>query len=90
MPCPTCSATLAKLAETNDGDRIFYHCERCGTVAVQDAGDPPERRPFGDVYVPKLVERCRAFEAQRLVLKDGLWVSLGIRDAIHSPEARPS
>ena len=87
--CPTCGHTMAKLCVSQQGDSHF-HCERCGTVVVE-TGDTIDPR---DVYVPKLVERCREYEGE--FDKENIaqfyrntWNRLGIRESIHSPEDRP-
>lgn len=61
------------------------HCPRCGTMVMDD-------RP----YVPKLVARCREFEAwckEAHGWKDTnhykKWHSTGIEETINAPENRP-
>lgn len=60
MPCPNCDHTMQCLAVV-DGGRVHW-CPRCGTVRHNDIAhqhpDMPDR-----VYTPKLVERCRKFDA---------------------------
>lgn len=88
MPCPSCGHTLARIcteAETVD----HWHCERCGTMVA--------RYPNGheNVYVPKLVERCRQFEQAEIRALDPLhpapklWHRLGIAESINVPSNRP-
>ncbi len=82
MPCPTCNATLNHVAD------FVYLCPRCGTARVTLAGNS---RP--DIYVPKLVERCRGISkelphctGEQLRL---LWHRYGIAESINTPEGRP-
>jgi Zn-finger nucleic acid-binding protein len=84
MPCPTCSATMARLA--SDNGFSFFLCPRCGTVSRQ-GGTMPE------TYVPKLVERCREFEKTHIPRTSGymdLWKRDGIAESIHVPGERPN
>lgn len=88
MPCPTCSCTLGKLCDSDRGPH--WLCERCGTVVVYYPGDGEVVR---DIYVPALVNRCRKFEPMlALVAARGdatPWRTLGIAEAINTPENRP-
>ncbi len=88
MSCPTCSHTMATiLAAAPDGYPCIRHCERCGTMTVLRAKD------YSDVYVPKLVGRCRGLYAST---SEGAWTRLnrnilrkiGIAESIHLPENR--
>ncbi len=96
MDCPTCSHTLARIC-TEAGTVEHYHCERCGTAVAEY---PDGRR---NVYAPKLVERCRAFEGglrrppgERHTADEifgGLqttWRTLGIAESIRAPADRPA
>ncbi len=79
MPCPTCSHTQAKLADT------FWHCERCGTVSEI-------RSDLRNDYVPKLVDRCRGFERMMAMIAiDPMkeWRVFGIAESINLPGERP-
>jgi hypothetical protein len=85
MPCPTCDHTMTKIVQD------VYWCPRCGTLGEVVPGDSVgEYKLVGEA--PKLVERCREFE-QRLTLVtagDGRpWHTLGIAEAINTPENRP-
>jgi hypothetical protein len=61
----------------------IFHCGRCGTV-----------KDGGNVYVPKLVERCREFQKRfdepvctpERDYSD--WNRLGVRESINLPENR--
>ncbi len=81
MACPTCSHTMAALGVA-EREMIFL-CPRCGTT-----------RQGGNVYVPKLVERCREFRDKAengMGLSPAsahLWHRLGIAESIHTPEGR--
>ncbi len=77
MSCPTCSHTMACLSSA-DICRPIFHCERCGTIV---AGV--------DVYVPKLVERCRKFGVELGPRWNELWKWLGVAESINLPENRP-
>lgn len=92
MSCSTCSATMQCV------EKGVFYCHRCGTLRVMSRSDSGYS---GDVYVPKLVERCRAFEgsirgnhtishsADELV--SGLrivWIRIGIAESIDTPENR--
>ena len=92
MCCPTCGHTLTRL-ETQPSSATWL-CARCGTVVRQYSSGSPD-----DVYVPKLVERCRAYEGglQRsprdvhsvAEIFGGLqmnWHALGIAESIRKPE----
>lgn len=87
MACPTCSHTMESINDVAVY-RIFV-CPRCGTVKTEVyTGDPNNWHV--EVYVPKLVERCREF---RKVMTDGAdaceWARLGIAESIDLPENRP-
>jgi hypothetical protein len=78
--CPSCSHTIDHLG---DG---WYHCGRCGTL-VRRSCDLPR------VYIPKLVERCRAFAKERIMNITGAglyesWIRLGIDESINTPGNR--
>jgi hypothetical protein len=76
-----------------------FHCPRCGTLKMETVeqlgpggSNPSIRETF---YVPKLVERCRAFAADALLpllAVQGevgkLWHRLGIMESINKPEDR--
>jgi len=83
MSCTTCGHTLGCLCNDVGVERIDL-CERCGTVVVT-------RGDWSEVYVPKLVERCRQFEDRHPVFTGGdeaLWHTLGIAESIRLPEDR--
>lgn len=44
-------------------------------------------RDMTDDYIPRLVERCRRYDAEA-ELDIGKWYSLGIWESIHPEEAR--
>jgi hypothetical protein len=82
--CDTCGHTLAVVH--NEYPVRIAHCERCGTLVITG------NNVFRTVYVPKLVERCRAFAKQYgqtlpIVVQMG-WHSLGIGESIDRPEER--
>lgn len=83
MSCSTCGCSMAMIF--NATRHKAYHCPRCGTIRS-------ERLGHEDVYVPKLVERCRQFEdCLHVNTHQGKqWLSLGVEEAIHPPEARPT
>ncbi len=89
MSCPTCDGTMATLCK-QPGSTAFL-CDRCGTVVRIYSADP---NGYRDVYVPKLVERCREFEMNHLAehtisAKDfRAWTGLGIAESINTPENR--
>lgn len=75
MPCTTCEHTM------NGIGHATYHCPRCGTV----------RNPDGSVFVPALINRCRNFEstiAGVCAEHAFRWKSLGIAEAINTPNNR--
>lgn len=87
MPCPTCSHTMARVA---NGHTIIWHCERCGTIKAERGMGPV------DIYVPQLVERITRF---RDLAENGmglspasaaLWHRLGISESIAIPSKRPT
>lgn len=95
MSCPTCSHTMNALGYFDGG--TAYYCPRCGTMrhANQFTDAPPE------VYVPKLVERCRAFEGGLIrppravhMMEEvwgglrTMWKAIGIAESINKPEDR--
>lgn len=58
----------------------WYHCPRCGTAKFAD-----------DVYVPKLVTRCREFEKSltgHCAVHMYEWHVLGIDESINVPSGR--
>lgn len=83
MSCSTCGNTMGSLGGSQ------FHCPRCGTYVNAAIGDPK-------VYVPKLVDRCRAFEADALPKENigqyyrNTWRQLGIAESIQAPERRPT
>jgi hypothetical protein len=77
MACPTCDHTLAGLSDK------WFHCDRCGTAVYDPDGENP------DVYVPKLVERCRTFGATLGRAWSALWYQQGIAESINVPTERP-
>ena len=83
--CPTCGHDL-EYAGTPEPDSPYpqeridnYWCPRCGTLSMRGGG----------ADVPKLVERCREYERQRI--ENGLsadrheWKRLGIAESINVP-----
>ena len=87
MACPTCDHTMESLGEF--AGRRHFRCPRCGTLRTVD--------PTGYTvdYRPKLVDRCRKFEAWCAAghgLRDTNvcreWTSLGIAESINPPEQR--
>lgn len=90
MACPTCDHSMASINDVA-AYRIFV-CERCGTVKTDTyTGDP--KNWHTQIYVPKLVERCREFEGMLTLVTSGdagPWRRLGIAEAINLPENRPS
>lgn len=90
MSCPTCDHTMESFAGGGPEDeRARYLCPRCGTVVVTEPGEADE------IYVPKLVERCRMFAAELLLR--GIWVQQdllallsghGIAECINPPGRR--
>ncbi len=85
MSCPTCDHTMEFICRQTEVLRHFQ-CPRCGTmVAEYDNGQR-------NVYVPKLVERCRVFSkalgnatGKNLAVS---WQTLGIAESIYTPEER--
>jgi hypothetical protein len=59
------------------------HCPRCGTMVMDH-----------DVYIPRLVDRCRQFE-EVILPKNNMtpmaadWRRLGIAESINIPANRP-
>ena len=85
MSCPTCSHTMEALGTI--GQRVIAVCPRCGTIK-----DGPWSDNSRKVYVPKLVERCRAFERQHIPVTSGymtLWKREGSAESINPPGKRP-
>ncbi len=92
MPCPTCSHTMEAFAGGGPEDELTrFLCPRCGTVKVTEPDVPDE------IYVPKLVERCRLFgdtlaschpTAIAMSLLGGAWEALGIAESIRPQEDR--
>ena len=81
MSCVTCTHTMDLIGEA---DRCrYYHCPRCGTMFVKSDGSQADRW-----WAPKLVERCREFEATLGPAWGALWHRLGIKESIHRPEDR--
>jgi len=76
MSCPTCSHTLQCIGG------FTWWCPRCGTIVQRDI--------LKTTYVPKLVSRCREFQAKDLLTAhiSDHWKILGIRESINLPEAR--
>ena len=93
MSCPTCDHTMQHVAGTG---RVFW-CPRCGTLADVAFGSAE-----GNVAsVPKLVERCRAFEgglrneplphhtaAGIFYGLNQVWNAVGIHESINLPGER--
>ncbi len=86
MTCPTCDHTMEFICRQTEVLRHFQ-CPRCGTM-VAEYNDGHR-----NVYVPKLVERCREFENE--FPKENIaqyyrntWKRLGISESIHTPEER--
>ncbi len=75
MSCPTCDHTMQHMYHM---DGCAYWCPRCGTVKVDGASH----------HVPKLVERCRQFDADTMSSPE--WRRLGVAEAISRPEERPA
>lgn len=85
MSCPTCDHTVACIGIMSDGFATYW-CSRCGSLCYNNDKA---------VDVPKLVERCRQFESNKLLpllavcCEVGkLWHRLGIAESINLPEAR--
>lgn len=81
--CPTCSHTLQALFGI--GGRMCFWCPRCGTLRIT-SGD------HTDDEAPKLVARCRKFEATIggvCAEHAHQWHALGIREAINVSANRP-
>ncbi len=88
MTCPTCDHTMECFAGGGPEDeRNRYLCPRCGTVKVTEPDEPDQ------VYVPKLVERCRHFDKFVRATLDGQsvqhWHGMGISESINTPANRP-
>lgn len=83
MACPTCGQELEKEYPGEDG--WMAHCLRCGTLVSNDDLN-------GEfVYVPQLVERCRAFQAgyaDNGTFTPARWTESGIAESIHPPGDR--
>lgn len=100
MLCPTCDHTMEQIAEHNG--TVLYRCPRCGTVR----GSTPSTRVGGPVHYddarPRLVDRCREMQAVLsaairqstdapvAVAVIDVWNRLGIAEAIHCPEEKPT
>jgi hypothetical protein len=84
MSCPTCGHTLEFVI------RHVHWCPRCGTLVSCGVEELAE--------APKLVERCRAFEAYLHRPGPGggkpmdrhRWRQLGVAESIHPPAGRPA
>jgi len=78
MACPTCDGTFESCAQG------IFHCGRCGTMKIVRSED------HADVYVPKLVARCRAHiqSVKAASVKDSLR-QLGLVEAVFPPSDRP-
>lgn len=93
MPCPTCDHTMQNIASRH-GEPVFW-CPRCGTIMFTKPLFEGEKLD----ECPKLVKRCREFEAhERDDLAQGFEMAketlfrlhqLGIAKSIHKPEDRP-
>ncbi len=83
MRCPTCSHAME--AVQTEPTRIF-HCHRCGTLKQEF----PTGACAARWWAPRLVERCREFEATILssTIRRVDWHRLGIAEAICLPEDR--
>ena len=95
MSCPTCDHTLAVLVVNHP--LRYSLCQRCGTVVVEDLQKREADWDVGqrNVYVPKLVERCREFGKRFFepvcdpAQDRADWHTLGIAESINRPEDRP-
>ena len=86
MACPTCDHTMENISTGRDNDWYTFLCPRCGTVRMYEAGDEGN----AEVYVPKLVGRCRTFEGQFWPTGPApIWRRLGIAESINLPADRP-
>ena len=82
MSCPTCDHTMESLGVCDEA--VVYLCPRCGTVKH---GSDFDGKPL--VYVPKLVERCRALEPTVLDSTiEFAWKHSGVSESINLPENR--
>lgn len=94
MACPTCDHTMHAIGITGGGPTFL--CLRCGTFIQYFSIGSPER----NLYVPKLVERCRkfrktrhpSFKAEVGIFGDPVlaaeWERSGIAESINTPENR--
>ncbi len=83
MTCPTCGQELEFVCTEADTVR-HYHCLRCGTMVAHYEEDGKQ-----NIYVPKLVTRCREFGAQvSPQYREPFWTTSGVAEAIHTPEER--
>ena len=80
MACPTCDHTMQKI---NDSPYLFW-CPRCGTIRFGENSHGVHET----IEAPMLIRRCREFEANLTPLTRPQWQSLGIPEAIHTPEER--
>jgi len=67
----------------------FRHCQRCGTIVA--AG----KSGFTEFYRPYLVDYCRQLEREYIPRDEyppltNDWQRLGIREAINTPDQRPT
>jgi Zn-finger nucleic acid-binding protein len=93
MACPTCSHTMQSVGVTGQLEQRVYWCPRCGTIKV--AGEVTE-----DVEAPKLVARCRAFQAELyeceshddygvfMAAMPERWRVIGLAESIDPPDRR--
>ena len=88
MACPTCDHTMQRL--NGDVNMFYFWCPRCGTLVENSRGELTQE-------APKLVNRCREFEAScyqasgwRDTSHYKRWVSIGIAESINVPTERPS
>lgn len=84
MTCNTCGHTMQSIADA------VHWCPRCGSMKRRNLHTVEQKT---DSHVPKLVARCRAFEAEGWPVNGSCteaWKRLGISESINLPEARPS
>jgi len=86
MSCPTCGHTMHGIGEVPAvGGQPAFWCPRCGTL-IDHSHDS-----IGDA--PKLVQRCRTFEATLAgVCAEHLyqWKASGVAESINTPQNRPT
>jgi hypothetical protein len=97
MSCTTCGHTLEGIGHRKF--HRFFYCHRCGTLVEEHRSDeagPSQEWRLLSVAVPKLVGRCRSFEAW---CKEGIgwtdtnvfkqWTGIGIAESVNTPDNRP-